>query len=70
VDPQDIEAVKKIKLNEIELRDRNTVLRGIKNNVFPLKFHPITFLKTSYFVELHFCPVDVYRKTQEVQGCE
>ncbi|KAF9650637.1 CDC73-domain-containing protein, partial [Thelephora ganbajun] len=33
-DPQDIEIVKKIKLNEIELQDRNTVLRGIKNNNF------------------------------------
>ncbi|TFK65330.1 RNA polymerase II-associated protein [Pluteus cervinus] len=30
----DVEAVKKIKLNEIELVDRNTVLRGIKPNNF------------------------------------
>jgi parafibromin len=29
----DMEVVKKIKLNEIELQDRNTVLRGIKSNV-------------------------------------
>ena len=32
-DPQDIEVVKKIKQNEIELRDRNTVLQGTKANV-------------------------------------
>lgn len=32
-DTSDIEIVKKIKLQEIELRDRNTVLRGIKQNV-------------------------------------
>lgn len=34
-DSQDVEVVKKIKQNEIELRDRNTVLRGIKSNVSP-----------------------------------
>ncbi|TCD66405.1 accessory factor associated with RNA polymerase II [Steccherinum ochraceum] len=33
-DPADIEVVKKIKTHEIELRDRNTVLRGIKKNNF------------------------------------
>ncbi|RDX47422.1 CDC73-domain-containing protein [Lentinus brumalis] len=33
-DPADIEVVKKIKQNEIELQDRNTVLRGIKPNNF------------------------------------
>lgn len=33
-DPQDVEVVKKIKASEIELRDRNTVLRGIKPNNF------------------------------------
>ncbi|EGN96347.1 hypothetical protein SERLA73DRAFT_59315 [Serpula lacrymans var. lacrymans S7.3] len=33
-DPRDIEVVKKIKHNEIELQDRNTVLRGIKPNNF------------------------------------
>ena len=32
-DAQDVEVVKKIKLNEVELRDRNSVLRGIKPNV-------------------------------------
>lgn len=32
-DPQDSEVVKKIKQSEVELRDRNTVLRGIKPNV-------------------------------------
>jgi parafibromin len=32
-DPQDIEVVKRIKQNEVELRDRNTVLRGVKPNV-------------------------------------
>lgn len=33
-DAQDVEAVKKIKANEVELRDRNTVLRGVKANNF------------------------------------
>lgn len=32
-DAADLEAVKKIRANEIELRDRNTVLRGVKVNV-------------------------------------
>ena len=32
-DAADVEVVKKIHLGEIELRDHNTVLRGIKNNV-------------------------------------
>lgn len=32
-DAADAEVVKRIKLNEIELRDRNTVLRGVKPNV-------------------------------------
>ncbi|KAJ7134764.1 RNA pol II accessory factor, Cdc73 family-domain-containing protein [Mycena epipterygia] len=33
-DPRDVEVVKKIKQNEVELRDRNSVLRGIKPNNF------------------------------------
>ncbi|KAG8898699.1 accessory factor associated with RNA polymerase II [Tulasnella sp. 403] len=33
-DATDIEAVKKIRANEVELRDRNTVLRGVKVNNF------------------------------------
>ncbi|KAJ7189845.1 RNA polymerase II-associated protein [Mycena pura] len=33
-DSRDIEVVKKIKQNEVELRDRNSVLRGIKPNNF------------------------------------
>ncbi|TFK45958.1 RNA polymerase II-associated protein [Heliocybe sulcata] len=33
-DAQDVDVVKKIKSNEVELRDRNTVLRGIKPNNF------------------------------------
>jgi hypothetical protein len=32
-DPHDLEIVKKIRQNEVELHDRNTVLRGIKPNV-------------------------------------
>jgi parafibromin len=32
-DAADVEVVKKIRQGEIELRDHNTVLRGIKNNV-------------------------------------
>lgn len=34
VDAADAEAVKKIKTSEVELRDRNTVLRGVKANNF------------------------------------
>ncbi|KAG1805801.1 RNA polymerase II-associated protein [Suillus subaureus] len=33
-DQQDVEVVKRIKQNEVELRDRNTVLRGTKPNNF------------------------------------
>ncbi|KAF9032918.1 RNA polymerase II-associated protein [Panaeolus papilionaceus] len=33
-DSHDLEVVKKIRLNEVELQDRNTVLRGIKSNNF------------------------------------
>ncbi|PPQ71701.1 hypothetical protein CVT24_007898 [Panaeolus cyanescens] len=33
-DAHDLEVVKKIRLNEVELQDRNTVLRGIKVNNF------------------------------------
>jgi parafibromin len=33
-DTHDVEVVKKIKQNEVELRDRNTVLRGMKPNNF------------------------------------
>lgn len=32
-DAVDIDAVKRIKLNEVELNDRNTVLRGTKQSV-------------------------------------
>ena len=32
-DAADIEVVKKICQGEVELRDHNTVLRGVKNNV-------------------------------------
>jgi len=32
-DVHDVEVVKKIKQNEVELRDRNTALRGTKANV-------------------------------------
>ena len=35
-DATDVEVVKKIRQGEVELRDRNTVLRGIKNNVCPI----------------------------------
>ena len=36
--------MKKIRLNEIELQDRNTVLRGIKNNVPLPMVSPVAFL--------------------------
>lgn len=41
-DAQDMEVVKRIKQNEVELRDRNTVLRGTKPNV-GLVSHPFFF---------------------------
>jgi parafibromin len=31
-DTQDIDVVKRMKLNEVELTDRNTVLRGVKQS--------------------------------------
>ena len=41
-DVHDVEVVKKIRQNEVELRDRNTVLRGTKTNVRNL---PKNYLK-------------------------
>lgn len=41
-DTADMDVVKKIKANEIELRDRNTVLRGIKQNVCLLLEFPFS----------------------------
>ncbi|KAH7918857.1 CDC73-domain-containing protein [Leucogyrophana mollusca] len=52
-DPQDVEVVKRIRENEVELRDRNTVLRGTKAN----NFSP---LRTAYAEKL--------KKLKEVQG--
>ena len=40
VDANDVEVVKRIKQNEIELTDRNTILRGTKPNV-RLSFFPL-----------------------------
>lgn len=37
-DSQDLDIVKKIRQNEVELRDRTTVLRGIKANVRVVSF--------------------------------
>ena len=59
--------MKKIKLNEIELQDRTTVLRGIKNNVCPW-MALASFLVTDCALELRLRSVDVYRKAQEAQG--
>ena len=55
-----MEVVKKIKLNEIELQDRNTVLRGIKNNVCPPAVSPVVNLIVHSTLELHLRPVNVY----------
>ena len=41
-DVHDVEVVKKIKQNEVKLRDRNTVLSGTKINVRNL---PMNYLK-------------------------
>ena len=62
--------MKKIKLNEIELQDRNTVLRGIKNNVCSRTVSQVVLLTTCHALEFHLCSVDVYRETQEEQGRE
>ena len=63
--------MKKIKLNEIELLDRNTVLRGIKNNVcFILSLVSSVFLIARHTSEFLLGSGDVYRETQEVQGCK
>ena len=52
--------MKKIKLNEIELQDRNTVLRGIKNNVRSRAVSPVVVLITRCTLELYVHPVDVH----------
>ena len=62
--------MKKIKLNEIELQDRNTVLRGIKNNVYLRPVSSVIYLTARCALELYLHSVDVYGETQEVQGCE
>ena len=46
-DTHDIEVVKKMKQQEVELRDRNTVLRGLKPNVCVHKpFHLTALMPT------------------------
>lgn len=45
-DVADVEIVKKIKQNEIELQDRNTVLRGIKPNVGTAYFSSMPHAQT------------------------
>ncbi len=66
-DPADIEVVKKIKQNEIELQDRNTVLRGIKPNVRIQSFVLVSVL-TLVKLELHQLEGLVRGKTEETQG--
>ena len=52
-DAADVEVVKKIRQSEVELRDHNTVLRGIKNNVtFHVLFHGTTH--ADVLIELFF----------------
>ena len=41
-DAHDMEVVKRIKQNEVELRDRNTILRGIKPNVGFVPFYSVS----------------------------
>lgn len=53
-DTADAEAVKKIKLSEIELRDRTTVLHGIKANVSRV---PLTTTYTADFLIKNFTNV-------------
>ena len=43
-DTHDIEVVKKMKQQEVELRDRNTVLRGLKPNVCVHELSHLTVL--------------------------
>jgi hypothetical protein len=64
-DAEDVEVVKKIKQNEVELRDRNTVLRGTKTNVSSR--HGEGILQLMPFVELLGYTYGVYRKAKETK---
>lgn len=47
-DPHDLEIVKKIRQNEVELVDRNSVLRGVKPNVGSYDPFHLFFLTTIF----------------------
>ncbi len=66
-DPVDIDVVKKIKANEIELRDRNTVLRGIKQNVSLHILRRTRFAECSNS-EFLWCEDRICGQTQETEG--
>lgn len=62
-----MEVVKKIKANEIELRDRNTVLRGIKQNVGP-SLKPNFCRVITLWIELLWREDGVRREIEEAEG--
>lgn len=66
-DAGDVEVVKKIRQSEVELRDHNTVLRGIKNNV---TFYVLSYSGTpaDVSIELFFRPQCVCRQAQKPEG--
>lgn len=64
-DSRDIEVVKKIKQNEVELRDRNSVLRGIKPNV-SLAFSAFSKFLISLLEFLQH-PPSVFRQAEEAE---
>jgi len=66
-DNQDVEVVKKIKQNEVELRDRNTVLRGTKANVSTSRYEGIFIVIDGIHPELLRYPYSVHRKAQKVK---
>ena len=66
-DSADVEVVKKIRQSEVELRDHNTVLRGIKNNVtFYVLFYSSTHADIS--IELFFRSQCLCCQAQKPEG--
>jgi hypothetical protein len=61
-DTQDIDVVKRMKLNEVELTDRNTVLRGVKQSA---SRSISTILLDLFLVELFICSKPDQRADEE-----
>lgn len=67
-DQHDVGVVKRIKQNEVELRDRNTVLRGTKPNVrlyFITRTHLILQTASQNFSALHTTYAEKLKKLKE-----